>query len=204
MSVCYLVGAGSFTLRELQRQEGDFIIAADGGYTALSAAGIIPDLLVGDLDSIGTVPSNVPVITFPPEKDMTDMALAMAEGIARGYRTFRLYGASGGREDHTYANLQLLGGASRQGFDCKMICPDFDVYAVTNGTLRLPIKQPGKTISVFCHGSTATGVTLQGLKYPLRGATLTADSPLGVSNETTGDIPVITVTQGTLLVYHIV
>ncbi len=203
MPVCYLVGAGSFTQRDLKRQEGDFIIAADGGFTALSAAGITPDLLVGDFDSLVTVPSDIPVKAFPPEKDLTDMAIALDEGIARGYRIFHVYGASGGRQDHSYANLQLLGGASRKGLTCKMVCPTFNVYAVTNDTLHLPKLQPGKTVSVFSHGSLATGVTLQGLKYPLNDATLTADAPLGISNETTGDTPVITVRQGTLLVYEI-
>ncbi|MBE0600488.1 MAG: thiamine diphosphokinase [Firmicutes bacterium] len=203
MPICYLVGAGSFTLRDLYPKEGDLVIAADDGYTVLRAAGFTPDLLVGDFDSLATVPDDIPVKAFPPEKDKTDMALALEEGLARGYRTFRLYGASGGRADHTFANLQLLCGCARLGCDCKMVCPDFDAYAVTNGTLRLPEHGKGKTVSVFCHGDKARGVTLEGLKYPLDGATLTGDSPLGVSNETTGETPVVTVVSGTLLVYVI-
>lgn len=203
MPVCYLVGAGSFTLRELYPKNGDLVIAADDGYTALSAAGMKADLLVGDFDSLKDIPGDIPVKAFPPEKDQTDMALALEEGMARGYRSFRFYGANGGREDHTFANLQLLCGAARQGFDCKMLCPNCDVYAVTNGTLRLSERGKGKTVSVFCHGDKAEGVTLDGLKYPLNNATLTSDSPLGVSNETTGGTPVITVENGTLLVYVI-
>ncbi len=203
MPVCYLIGAGSFTLRDLYPKDGDLVIAADDGYTALSAAGITPGLLVGDFDSLAEIPGDIPAKAFPPEKDKTDMALALEEGIARGYSTFRFYGANGGREDHTIANLQLLCGAAKQGCDCKMICPNCDVYAVTNGTLRIPERKQGKIVSVFCHGDRAEGVTLQGLKYPLNGATLTCDSPLGVSNETTGEPPVITVTNGTLLVYVI-
>ena len=74
----------------------------------------------------------------------------------------------------------------KQGCDCKMICPNCDVYAVTNGTLRIPERKRGKIVSVFCHGDRAEGVTLQGLKYPLNGATLTCDSPLGVSNGNDG------------------
>ena len=203
MPVCYLIGAGAFTLRGLYPKKGDFVIAADDGFTALSAAGITPDLLVGDFDSLAQVPKDVPVKAFPPEKDQTDMAIALEEGLARGYRTFRFYGASGGRDDHTYANLQLLCGASQKGCDCRMLCPHCDVYAVTDGTLRLPELKKGKTVSVFCHGDKAGGVTLQGLKYPLDSVTLTGEMPLGVSNETTGETPAITVKNGTLLVYVI-
>ena len=124
MSVCYLIGAGSFTLRELYPKDGDFVIAADDGYTALHAAGITPDLLVGDFDSLSEIPGDIPVKAFPPEKDQTDMAIALEEGMARGYRTFRFYGANGGREDHTFANLQLLCGAARQGCDVQNAVPE--------------------------------------------------------------------------------
>ncbi|MBN1777712.1 MAG: thiamine diphosphokinase [Clostridiales bacterium] len=201
MAVCYLIGAGSFAVRGLYPKDGDFIIAADDGYTALRMAGLSPDLLVGDFDSLMHIPRDIPREVFSPEKDETDLALALKEGIVRGYRTFRFYGASGGRDDHTHANLQLLGGASRQGFDCKMICPACDIYAVTNGTLELPKFSKGTIVSVFCHGDIARGVTLKGLKYPLDGAALSGDTPLGVSNETTGEKASVSVENGTLLVY---
>jgi len=201
MSVCYLIGAGSFTLRGLYPKDGDYVIAADDGYTALNTAGMTPDLLVGDFDSLKDIPDNIPRKIYSPEKDETDMALALAEGMARGYRTFRLYGASGGRDDHTYANLQLLCAASRQGCDCKMVCVKYDVYAVTNGTLNLPALKQGTIVSVFCHGDRAEDVTLQGLKYPLNDVVLTGDRPLGVSNEATGESASVSVGSGTLLVY---
>lgn len=201
MAVCYLVGAGAFTMRGLYPAQGDCVIAADNGYSALEANGIVPDLLVGDFDSLQWIPREIPVKSFPPEKDDTDMALALSEGIARGYHTFALYGASGGRADHTQANLQLLGGMSKQGYACKMVCPAYDVYTVTDGTLSLPWQKAGTIVSVFCHGEKAEGVTLEGLKYPLTGALLTCDRPLGVSNEALGGEARITVGHGTLLVY---
>jgi thiamine pyrophosphokinase len=201
MPNCYLVGAGAFVLRDFYPETGDCVIAADNGYSALQAEGIKPDLLVGDFDSLQVIPPGLPRKVFAPEKNDTDMALALAEGIARGYRSFALYGASGGREDHTHANLQLIGGASRQGCDCRMVCPGYDVYTLTNGTLRLPTLKSGTIVSVFCHGDKAEGVTLRGLKYPLTDATLLCDRPLGVSNEATEAQVQITVGSGTLLVY---
>ena len=201
MAICYLIGAGTFVERGLYPKEGDCVIAADDGYTMLRTAGITPDLLVGDFDSLASIPEDIPRKTFSPEKDETDMAIALEEGMARGYRTFHIYGACGGRSDHTFANLQLLGGASKRGCNGKLICPEGDIYAVTNGTLHLPAIRKGAIVSVFCHGEQAVGVTLQGLKYPLKDATLLADRPIGVSNEAVGGDVTVSVDNGTLLVF---
>ena len=202
MPTCYLIGAGDFTPRGLTPHPGDLLIAADGGYRALEKTGLKPDLLVGDFDSLGFRPQDVPILTFPVEKDDTDMGIAIAEGWARGYRSFTLYGADGGRADHTLANLQLLGGLSRRGATARMVCPRYDVFALTGGTLMLPKREKGTVVSVFCHGTRARGVTLKGLKYPLNQATLSCDRPLGVSNEFTGAQEAsVTVDRGTLLVF---
>ena len=203
MSTCYLIGAGEFTARGFAPAEGDLVIAADGGYTAVAALGVTPGLLVGDFDSLAARPAGVPTLTFPVAKDDTDMGLAMREGQARGYRNFALYGAGGGRMDHFVANLQLLGGLSRAGASARMVCPAFDVLAVTDGVLALPPRAAGTLVSVFCHGAQAEGVTLRGLQYPLDGALLTCDRPLGVSNayRAAGEEASVTVGHGTLLVF---
>jgi thiamine pyrophosphokinase len=201
MATCYLVGAGEFTARGLSPARGDLVIAADGGYTALAALGIQPDLLVGDFDSLATRPAGVPTLAFPVAKDDTDMGLAIREGLKRGYRDFALYGAGGGRIDHFWANLQLLGGLSAHGAAARMVCPAFDVLAVTDGTIVLPPRPAGTVASVFCHGAKATGVTLTGLRYPLLNATLTCDHPLGVSNVCLGGEASVTALRGTLLVF---
>ncbi|NLI23040.1 MAG: thiamine diphosphokinase [Clostridiales bacterium] len=201
MPTCYLIGAGDFTARDFAPRRGDLVIAADAGYRALQATGREPDLLVGDFDSLADRPAGVEALAFPPEKDDTDMGLALSEGWARGYRDFALYGADGGRLDHTVANLQLLGGASRRGASVRLIGRAQDVFALTNGTLALPPREPGTVVSVFCHGGRALGVTLTGLRYPLNRANLTADRPLGVSNEYVRPDPTVTVEQGTLLVF---
>lgn len=201
MPTCYLVGAGEFTARGFAPAAGDLVIAADGGYTAITALGVTPGLLVGDFDSLALRPAGVPTLAFPAEKDDTDMGLAMREGLARGYRDFALYGAGGGRMDHFVANLQLLGGLSRRGAAARMVCADFDVLAVTDGSLPLPPREAGTVASVFCHGARAEGVTLSGLKYPLHEALLTCDHPLGVSNMFAGGDASVTVRRGTLLVF---
>ena len=201
MPTCYLVGAGEFTPRGFAPTQGDMVIAADGGYTPLAALGITPHLLVGDFDSLARRPAGVPTRTFPPAKDDTDMGLAITEGYTRGYRSFALYGAGGGRMDHFVANLQLLGGLSSRGAAARMVCADCDVFAITDGTLALPPRAAGTVVSVFCHGAYARGVTLTGLRYPLDKALLTCDHPLGVSNEYVDAHPTVAVARGTLLVF---
>ncbi|MBE5766350.1 MAG: thiamine diphosphokinase [Clostridiales bacterium] len=198
---CYIVGAGEFTARNLNPGKGDLVIAADGGYAYLKAAGKPADFLVGDFDSLKDVPDDMDLIRHPVEKDDTDMGLAIGEGIRRGYSSFRLYGAGGGRIDHFIANLQLIADLSRSGIRAEIVCPEMDVFAVTDGSLLLPARRAGTLISVFCHGDRAEGVTLRGLKYSLNEANLTAFHPLGVSNEFTGEAAEISVRHGTLIVF---
>lgn len=202
MGTCYIVGAGEFSPRDLNPREGDFIIAADGGLRALEELGIKPDLLMGDLDSLGAhpLPDGVPLEKHPVEKDDTDTGIALAQGYAMGYRDFALYGCAGGRVDHLIANFQSMCRYSMLGAAVRLIAPEYDAYALSNGGIALPHRPAGTTVSIFCHGSKAEGVTLRGLYYPLDGYTLTCDHPLGVSNQHTEEEAEVIVQSGTLLI----
>ncbi len=196
----YIVGAGDFTTRGLAPGRGDILIAADGGFDSLHRLGIRPQIVLGDMDSITRLPKGVARLRFPPKKDLTDMALALDFAKARGFGQFRLYGATGGRLDHSLANLQTLAGLAREGFCGVIVAPGITIYALANGTLRFPPLKPGTVVSVFCQGGEALGVTLKGLKYPLTEARLDPFTPLGVSNEATGQPFYVSVGQGVLLV----
>lgn len=198
-SRCYLVGAGERTEEQITPMPGDLVIAADGGKAWLAELGIVPDLLVGDFDSLGETPVGPAVVRLPVEKDDTDMMAAARLGIERGYRRFHIYGGAGGRFDHTLANLQILTWLARRGCENILYGPGWAASAVSGGTLRLEARACGM-VSVFCQGDAARGVTLEGLKYPLAGAALTCDFPLGVSNEFIGAPVRVTVEEGTLLV----
>lgn len=205
--VCYLVGAGECAdeLRTLSRHPQDFVIAADGGFCACERAGILPDFLVGDFDSLAAdTPVAVPVRRHPAHKDETDMMLAYRLGVCHGYTDFVLLGGTGGRADHTFANLQLLLYAARAGHTGVLVGAHaaYTARVVGAGTLQIKGK-PGDGVSVFAFGSDASGVTLQGLEYPLTDGVLTAHFPLGVSNSMTQETAQITVKSGYLLVYHI-
>ena len=177
--------------------QGDFVIAADAGYAELIRQGVKPDLVVGDFDSLGEVPAGETVVRHPVMKDDTDMMLAVKLGLERGYRDFRLYGALGGRLDHTLANiqtLQYLAARDARG----VIVGDVCLAAVKNGALRFRAAAKG-TISVFCLGASARGVFLEGLLYPLADYAMTPDFPIGVSNEFTGAPSSVSVRDGCLV-----
>ena len=180
-------------------KEDDFLLAADGGLRHLQSLGLTPDEILGDFDSLGYVPENSS--RFPVEKDDTDSMLAIRRGLALGYREFWLYGSlDGPRLDHTAANYQALQYLADHHAFGYLIGKDYLVTVVNNGSLRFPAGCRG-TVSVFCQGSDAHGVTLKGLYYPLENAVLTSGFPLGVSNHFTGQAAEIAVTQGSLLVF---
>ena len=216
MPTCYIVGAGDFTPRGFAPVPGDLVLAADGGYRALYSLGYTPDLLLGDFDSLGDLPlpPDLPVLRFPARKDDTDTGLALRHGLDRGFRDFALYGCAGGRVDHLLANLQSMARVSRLGATIRLAAPEYDAWALTGpapdtsapgpaATLTLPDRPGGTLVSVFCHGDRAEGVTLTGLSYPLDGADLTGDFPLGVSNRRLeGQPATVSVRRGTLLIFQ--
>lgn len=202
MNRCIIVGAGEFFPGcTIQKQPGDLLIAADGGYQYLKELNLTPDLLVADFDSLTvSAPADIPVMRFKAEKDDTDMGLAISEGIRRGYTEFILYGGTGGRADHTFANYQALIGLSKKGLRGLLIGNGYLTTAITDSELSLnPL--PSGTVSVFAADSRCEGVSIHGLKYELDRVPLTNDFPLGVSNELTGKAAVISVEKGTLLIF---
>lgn len=196
----YIIGAGDFTARGFLPGPGDILIAADGGYDTLHRLGIRPHVVLGDMDSITSLPRGIARLRFPVKKDLTDMALALRFASARGYRSFKLYGATGGRMDHTLANLQTLASLAREGQRGLIIAPDFAAYALSGGRLRFPPLREGTQVSVFCQGGEALGVSIRGLQYALCNARLDSFTPLGVSNSAAGRPFEISVRQGVLLI----
>lgn len=196
--ICYVAGAMPLSPDLLPHpRPGDSIIAADRGFQTLTEAGLSPDLVVGDFDSLGHRPQHPNLIALPAEKDDTDMVFALRRGLDLGYRRFVLLGGLGGRLDHTMANLQTLNWLTTQGAAGLLAGEGTVATVLRNGTLSFSAGRTGM-LSVFAFG-TAKGVTLSGLKYTLQGATLADTFPLGVSNEFTGTPASVAVEEGALL-----
>ena len=198
MGNCVIFCAAGFDALAAPLTGDDFLIAADGGLAHTQKLGLVPNEILGDFDSLGYAPQGANV--FPVEKDDTDAMLAVRRGLDLGYRSFVLYGSlDGPRLDHTVANFQTLQFLADHGAFGYLVGENCLVTVVKDGGICFPAGTEG-TVSVFCLGRDARGVTLEGLYYPLEKGTLTAGFPLGVSNHFTGELARIRVEDGSLLV----
>lgn len=182
------------------RSSADIIIAADRGLEHLMRAGVSPDIIVGDFDSYtGELPeTGAEIHRSVPEKDDTDTMLAVRIAIERGCTEIDLYGALGGRTDHTIANIQTLRFAREHG--CRMrICGGemLTIQGAEEGSVSYP-KNEGY-FSVFALTDTAGIEYMRGVKYPLEDYTMTAAFPIGVSNEITADHAELRLSSGLVL-----
>ena len=207
---CIIIGAGDLTVGSIPyNPEKDYIIAADGGLMYCQVLEVEPDLIIGDFDSVDgefgeavqIIRENCPerVITLPVEKDDTDMVAAVKHGLELGYRSFRLYGANGGRLEHTVANIQLLKYLKAQGAVGYIMDGHGMMLLAQNETVSFRDTMDGY-VNIFSMNEKAHGVTIRGLKYELENATLTNEVPVGISNEFIGVQSEITVKDGTLLI----
>lgn len=208
MKKCVIIGAGACDTRRLRGQlalnDGDLCIAADGGLDYLVQTGITPDIVLGDMDSVetGVESGAYQVRRLPVEKDDTDMLAAVREGLAAGYREFELYGALGGRLDHTLANIQCLLYLQNRDARGRLIGDDVTLMLIKDGAVSFDAGcfPEGRRISVFAFGGDAHGVSEKGLKYSLDNVTVKLEFPIGVSNEFTGDAARVEVRDGMLLI----
>ena len=197
MARCVIFGAAEFDSLLLPLEQDDLTVAADGGIAHLEKLGIVPDVILGDFDSLGYVPQGAQV--FPVDKDDTDVMLAIRHGLDAGFREFLIYGGmEGKRPDHTVANLQALAFLRAEGARGYLIGRTQVATVIERETAAFGAGSRG-ILSVFCLGKDASGVTLRGLQYPLEDGVLTSDFPLGVSNHFVGKEAEITVKNGKLL-----
>lgn len=197
---CIIAGAGEWP-KNFKIKKGSFIIAADGGYDALRKNGIRPHLLLGDMDSISAIPENIAVARFPMRKDDTDISLAIKLCAKWGFKNIALVGITGSRYDQFAATLQLMARNAKKGVNIRAELPGQRVYALHNGTLILNKLKKNKVLSVLAPYDIAHGVSIKNCSYELNNAVLSNEFPLGVSNLGIGKSPVISINNGTLLIF---
>jgi len=187
----------------------DLIVAADGGALALEQWGVVPHAIVGDLDSLGMERAlaygerGVTVVPFSPEKDESDLELAVAQAIAAGATEIVLLGALGGeRLDHETANLLLLADPGYNGVRLEARRGGLRIRAI-RGEGSLSLAGPlGAVVTLLPVSGDAEGVTTRGLRYPLRDETLRFGRARGLSNEVASLPATVTVRKGSLLVFE--
>ena len=195
---CFIFGALPVDEMPERPAEYDYIIAADKGYDIAQALGVQPDMVVGDFDSRGEAPDFANVVKLNVRKDDTDVGFAVKIANERGYRDLVIYGAVGGKLDHTFANIQIASDIVRGGGSV-IFYGQQNMTVIRNGVFTLPAQQSGR-ISVFALSKQARRVNISGLSYELKGETLTRYFPLGVSNAFIGKPARISVGDGELLI----
>jgi thiamine pyrophosphokinase len=178
----------------------DVAIAADAGFRVAAQLGHHVDLLVGDLDSIGpddlaaARASGIEIDQHPPDKDLTDLELAIDHVRRAGADRLIVLGGAGGRLDHLAANLAVLAGPRLDGIEVEAYLGDARVDVIRDR--RVIVGRAGMVVSLLAWGGPARGVSTEGLRWPLAAATLEAGSALGTSNEFVAETAVVSVSAG--------
>ena len=202
------------------------LIAADRGLEFFLDYLILPDVVIGDFDSLSEDGKNflemqnedipyggmlewklqkgegkvVEVVRLRPEKDDSDTQSAMNYAIQNGAKEIVILGVTGNRVDHLMANFGLLILAQKQDTEVALADRYNYMKLIPSGTILKKAEQFGKYVSFFPLGGDVTGLTLEGFKYPLDKYHLTtADSGLTVSNEISEEYAKVTYESGILL-----
>jgi thiamine pyrophosphokinase len=187
-------------------QEGDFLVAADGGARHVLSIGAQPDVLIGDLDSVSKglladlVSDEVEIVQFPEDKDETDLELALAYALERHPDSILVVAALGDRLDQTLANLMLLTSPKLAGLPVRI---DDGIEQAFFCREQAEITgRSGDVVSLIPWGGAVEGLATQGLQWPLQGETLYPDQSRGISNLMLAERASLTFRSGLLLVIH--
>ena len=183
----------------------DYIICSDGGANHAYNMDILPDYIIGYLDSTDEniieyyKSTNVKFEKFPTKKDETDTELCIELSYKLKAKEIHLIGALGGRIDHTIANINLLYYIRKRGIIPKIISEKEEIYIAMNEEIIID-GEIGDTISILPIKDDAKGVTLKNLEYPLENYDIEFSRPLGISNVMTNINCNIKVNKGSLII----
>lgn len=199
-----IINDSEFIRRRLREANSPIIICADGAARHLRPLNVIPAFVIGDMDSIDSETvryfdkKGSTILTYPGDKDETDTQLAIEYALKLQPDEIFIFGALGGRIDHTLANISLLIMGVKQGIDIKIIDETCEIFIVNQQSIVEG--EAGKTVSLLPLSSEVAGVTLEGFEYPLSGGVMEIGRPYGISNRLIAEKGIITVKSGYLLV----
>lgn len=194
MKKAVIIAAGSADF--IDTDGAGIIIAADGGYDNALRLGVMPDLFVGDMDSV-TEKVDIEKVMLNKEKDFTDTEVAIEEAVLRGYDRIDIYGATGTRLDHTLANIFMMKKYLSRNVDVRIIDLHNKMRAIRGDNTFSRLK--GKTVSFIPADTVVSGVTLSGFKYPLSDRDVEIGVTLTVSNVAVSDEVHVNIKNGTLI-----
>jgi thiamine pyrophosphokinase len=184
----------------------DLIIAADGGVHHCLAWNVRPHVVVGDMDSLGPDTladlrsQGVEIKSYPPRKDETDLELALQEALGRKASEIIILGALGKRWDMTLSNVLVLTASFLEGVKTRILDDRQEITCLRGNQKAAFNGRPGDVLSLSSLQDPAGGITLTGLEYPLKNATLPLGSTRGISNVFAGDSAEVEIRTGYLLV----
>jgi len=185
----------------------DLVVAADGGARYALDAGMVPDLVVGDMDSLGEAGvrevegRGALLERHPIRKDKMDGHLAIIAAGERGATDVDLLCATGGSVSSFFAVPHILLAAERMGLRATMVAGWGQAF-VLEACSRKVSGDPRDSVSVFPLTGPAAGVSLEGFSYPLEDARLEIGDTLGFHNELVDRVGRVSVEEGALLVIH--
>ncbi len=183
----------------------DLILAADGGARHCLALGVLPAALIGDFDSLDAAEqaaveqSGAALIAYPRTKDQTDLELALHYAASQGCREVVIFGAVGGRWDHSLANLLLAAGEAFARLEIRLVDGRQEAQVLRGGRAIELAGQPGDTVSLVPLKGDAVGVTTTGLAYGLKDGRLSYGAARGVSNELVATTAQVQLAEGLLI-----
>jgi len=175
-------------------RKNDYIICADGGYKHAKALNIKPDVVIGDMDSIGENDYDGEVINLPIRKDFTDSEVCVKYVLLKDFEEILMLAFTGTRVDHTLANVFLLEQISNSGKKARIIDEHNEIYYAESENIIYGEK--GDIISIIPIGQNLCSVTTNGLDYPLENEDLIFGESRGVSNIMTSNKCTITIGNG--------
>lgn len=203
---CLIIAGGE--LKEPARyqelaQNVQYIIAADGGARHANELGLLPNLVVGDFDTLSAdevrslAKQGIELAQYPVDKDYSDTHLALLKALELGYTEITIIAALGGRIDHTLANIMLLALPEARDIKLNILADQQELILIRKEALLTG--EPGTIVSLLPLSEQVTGITTDGLAYQVPQHTFIMGHPNGISNVMTGKEARIKVAEGLLL-----
>ena len=197
----------TFAKEWIGQHQPDFTIVADSGMEFMRRAGLMPDMIIGDFDSVCTETleyfkeqQGIIFKELNPVKDDTDTEFAIRQAIGLGAKGITVLGATGTRLDHVLGNVALLGIGLKEQVDIQLVDAHNRIRMIDKAICLTKSEQFGNFVSLLPYSGEVKGVTLKGFKYPLENYTMGSFSSLGISNEIVEEKAEILFEEGILLV----
>lgn len=195
-----------FVLSVLNEDKDCYVIGVDKGMEFLYRHKIMPSYIVGDFDSVDTEiadyyrnETGVPIREFNPVKDASDTEIAIRLAMTLGCDEMLILGATGGRIDHLWANVQCLAIPFKAGINAEILDSQNRIRLIGGETVLKKGETYGSYFSVFPLGQEIFNFSIKGARYPLHNHTMTAYDSLCVSNQFEEDEVVISFHDGIVI-----